>query len=192
MSDDPRSSRRKNEEEYFQKKDRELVEKMREQAKRAQQLRELGEQIGVTDPHVSRELAELGFTTETVKLLPLLPIIETAWAEGGVSGSERKMVVNLARARGMAAGSAADEQLVEWLDRRPDEALFRSARRLISALFAEGGRFDLTPDDLLEYCEAIAEASGGLFGIGRVSSEERATLERIATEIRSRQKQPES
>jgi hypothetical protein len=192
MTDDPLSHRRKNEEEYFQKKDRELVEKMREQARRAQQLRDLGEQIGVTDPEVSRELADLGFTIETVKLLPLIPILETAWAEGGVSATERKMVVNLARARGIVDDSAADRQLAEWLDRRPDEGLFRRARRLISALFASGGRFDLTPDDLLKYCEAIAEASGGLFGIGRVSSEERATLERIATEIRSRQKQPES
>jgi hypothetical protein len=192
MTDDPLSHRRKNEEEYFQKKDRELVEKMREQGKREQQLRELGEQIGVTDPETTRELAELGFTIETVRLLPLIPILETAWAEGGVSASERKMVIDLARARGIEDDSAADGQLAEWLDRRPDEGLFRRARRLISALFASGGHFDLTPDDLLKYCEAIAEASGGLFGIGRVSSEERATLERIATEIRSRQKQSES
>jgi hypothetical protein len=188
MTDDPLAHRRKNEEEYFQKRDRELVEKMREQAKREQQLRELGEQVGVTDPELSRELAELGFTIETVRLLPLIPILETAWAEGGVSATERRMLVDLSRARGIVEDSAADRQLAEWLDRRPDEGLFHRTRRLISALFASGGAFDLTPDDLLKYCEAIAEASGGLFGIGRVSSEERATLERIATELKSRQK----
>ena len=65
--------------------------------------------------------------------------------------------------------------------------MFRRAGRLISALFASGGRFDLTPDDLMKYCEAIADASGGLFGIHRVSADERATLERIAHEIKSRQ-----
>jgi hypothetical protein len=59
---------------------------------------------------------------------------------------------------------------------------------LISALFESGGRFNLTRDDLLEYCAAIADASGGLFGFGRVSSDERATLERITNEIKSRQK----
>ena len=142
----------------------------------------------MTDPELSRELAELGFTIETVKLLILMPILETAWAEGGVTAPERKMVVDLARARGIEEGSAADRQLAEWLDRRPGEGVFRRAGRLISALAASGGRFDLTPEDLLKYCEAIADASGGLFGIKRVSSQERATLERIADEIKSRHK----
>jgi hypothetical protein len=153
-----------------------------------QQLRELGEKIGVTDPEISRELAELGFTPETVALLPLMPILEMAWAEGGVTEAERKMVREVARARGIEEGSAAGRQLTEWLDRRPDESVFRRAGRLIGALFASGGRFDITSDDLLKYCEAIAEASGGLFGIRRVSAEERATLERIANEIKRRQK----
>jgi len=179
---------RTHEDAYFQKKDRELIERIRQQAKAEQELRELGERVGVTDPEVSRELAELGFTLETVKLLPLIPILEMAWAEGGVTPAERKLLVDLARARGIEDGSAADRQLAEWLDRRPEDSVFRRAGRLISALFASGGRFELTPDDLLKHCEAIADASGGLFGFGRVSSEERATLQRITSEITGRQK----
>src|SRR6476620_2899949 len=166
MVDDPLSNRRRmNEEEYFQKKDRELVEKVRQRALAEQQLRELGESVGVTDPDVIHELAELGFTPETVKLLPLIPVLETAWAGGGVTPKERQMVGDFARARGIAEASAADHQLLEWLERRPEESVFRRAGRLINALFTSGGRFDLTPDDLLKYCEAIADASGGLFGI---------------------------
>jgi hypothetical protein len=188
MADDPLGRKRTNEEDYFQRKDRELIEKMRQQAKAQQQLRELGEKIGVTDPEVSRELAELGFTLETVRLLPFVPVLEVAWAGGGVTAPERKMVVALARARGVEEGGAADRQLAEWLDRRPDESVFRRSGRLISALFASGGRFDYTADDLLKYCEAIAEASGGLFGIHKISADERATLERVTAEIRSRQK----
>ena len=34
--------------------------------------------------------------------------------------------------------------------------------------------------ELIRQCEQIAAASGGLFGIGKVSSAERATLEQIA------------
>ena len=186
--DDPSGRKRTNEEEYFQKKDRELIEQMRQRAKAQQQLRELGEQVGVTDPELSRELAELGFTPETVKLLPLIPVLEMAWAEGEVTAAERKMVVDAARGRGIEAGGTADRQLAEWLDRRPDDSVFRNAGRMISALIESGGRFDITPDDIIKDCEAIADASGGLFGIRRVSSEERATLSRIASEIKSRQK----
>jgi hypothetical protein len=188
MADDPLSGRKRTlEEDYFHKKDLELIEKIRRQAKAEQELRAIGEGIGVTDPDLARQLAELGFTPETARLLPLIPLVEMAWAEGGVTPAERKMVVDLARARGIETGSTADRQLADWLDRRPDESAFRRAGRLINALFASGGRFDFTPDDILKYSEAIADASGGLFGIRRVSSEERATLERIANEIKSRQ-----
>ena len=99
--DDPSGRKRTNEEEYFQKRDRELIEQMRQRAKAQQELRELGERVGVTDPELSRELAELGFTPETVKLLPLIPVLEMAWAEGEVTAAERKMVVDAARGRGM-------------------------------------------------------------------------------------------
>ena len=186
--DDPSGRKRTNEEAYFQKRDRELIEQMRQRAKAQQELRELGEKVGVTDPELSRELAEMGFTPETVKLLPLIPILEMAWAEGEVTTAERKMVVDVARGRGIEAGGTADLQLADWLDRRPEDSVFRRAGRLINALFESGGRFHITPDDIIKYCEAIADVSGGLFGIRRVSSDERATLSRIASEIKSRQK----
>ena len=106
--DDPSDRKRANEEDYFQKKDRELIEQMRQRAKAQQQLRELGEQVGVADPELSRELADLGFTLETVKLLPLIPVLEMAWAEGGVTDAERKTVVDVARGCGIEARSTAD------------------------------------------------------------------------------------
>ena len=186
--DDPSGRNRTNEEVYFQKRDRELIEQMRQRAKAQQELRELGEKVGVTDPELSRELAEMGFTLDTVKLLPLIPVLEMAWAEGEVTAAERKMVVDVARGRGIEAGGTADLQLADWLDRRPEDSVFRRAGRLINALFESGGRFHITPDDIIKYCEAIADVSGGLFGIRRVSSDERATLSRIASEIKSRQK----
>jgi tellurite resistance protein len=39
---------------------------------------------------------------------------------------------------------------------------------------------------LFEYCDWIAHASGGIFGIGRVSPEERAALEEIAAAVKKR------
>jgi hypothetical protein len=51
MVDDPVSGRRRaQEDEYFHRKDRELIEQIRQRAKAEQQLRELGEQVGITDP----------------------------------------------------------------------------------------------------------------------------------------------
>ena len=45
----------------------------------------------------------------------------------------------------------------------------------------------ISADDIIRYCELIAAASGGIFGIGKVSSEERATLAQIAAELKKRE-----
>ena len=175
------------EEDYFRKKDRELIEKMRAADAAAKARKDLGASTGLSDPALLDELQALGFTPETVPLLPLIPLVRVAWAEGGVSAQERKMIVDLARARGIAAGSGADRQLADWLDRQPSEAVFTRAMRLISAVMSgqSANTASLSAEDLVKYCEEIAAASGGLLGIGKVSSEERKLLASIAAELKA-------
>ena len=173
------------EEDYFRKKDRELIEKMRRAAAEDEAHSALGREAGTSDPELLRELRELGFTPETVRLLPLLPVLQVAWAEGGVSRAERDLLVGLARARGVAEGSAADQQLSEWLATAPSEGVFQRGTRLIRAMLESTEvAADLSAEDLVGYCEQIAAASGGILGIGRVSAEERALIERIAGEVK--------
>lgn len=180
--------RRKSEEDYFQKRDRELIEKMRKAAAAERARQEMGAKIGVDDPELIQEMEAVGFTPDTIVLLPLVPVIQVAWAEGGVSDSEAKLIVELARSRGIVAGSGADHQLAEWLKRRPDEQVFARAMRLIRALLDTHPqeRHDLTPDALVSYCESVAAASGGFLGINKVSSEERALLASITAALKSR------
>jgi hypothetical protein len=175
------------EEEYFRKKDLELIEKMRLAAAEDGAQSALGQASGVSDPELLRELRELGFTPETVRLLPLLPVLQVAWAEGGVSTAERDLLVRLARSRGVTEGSAADQQLAAWLAAAPPESVFSRGTRLIRAMLESTAvTTDLSADDLVGYCEQIAAASGGMLGIGRVSSEERALITRIASEVKGR------
>ena len=177
------------EEEYFRKKDRELIERMQRAAREDQVRRDLTAKTGLEDPALLKELQDLGFTPDTVALLPLVPVVQVAWAEGGVTGAERVAVIKLARARGIQEGSAADAQLETWLASRPDEKVFRSATRLIRATLDAGGhdQTGLSADDLVKYCETIATASGGIFGIiNRVSPEERELLADIAEQLKGR------
>jgi hypothetical protein len=178
------------EEEYFRKKDRELVEKLRRAAAADQAREELSRQTGLSDPSVLAELQELGFTADTVILLPLVPVLELAWAEGGITPAERQMLVSLARSRGIAEGSPADRQLDAWMETRPGPDVFARAGRLISALLSSGSGVaqGLTADRLVSYCEQIASASGGLLGlpIRAISMEERNLLTRIASDLKTR------
>ena len=176
------------EEDYFRKKDRELIEKMRQASTAEEDRRELAKKFGVDDPALLQDLKDLGFTPETVSLLPLVPLLRMAWAEGGITSAERDLLVRLARSRGIAEGTEADRQLSAWMARQPDAAVFAHAGRLIRAMLDSRSpeTSDLSADDLVDYCERIAAASGGIFGIGRVSAEEKKLLASIAEDLKSR------
>src|SRR5688572_19455884 len=143
------------EEEYFRRKNRELVEKMRRDAADAQALEALQAKTGLTDPEALRELQALGFSADTVTLLPLMPVIRVAWAEGGVTDAEREAITKLARARGIDAGTPAGRQLADWLAKCPEEQVFTRAMRLIGAMLDVPGQAQVgvTADDLVKDCE---------------------------------------
>lgn len=173
------------EEEYFRRKEKEVIEKLRRKAEADDQRRRLGEKAGVADADVLRDLQELGYTAETVMLLHLVPLIQTAWAEGGVSQKERDLILKAARARGVEAGSAADAQLNRWLAQRPPDDLFEKTLRAIRTILQaqpEDARA-ASERDLLSLATAIASASGGIVGFGAVSEEERQILARISGEL---------
>jgi len=60
--------------------------------------------------------------------------------------------------------------------------------RLIRAIMDSpgGGALHLSADELIALCDRIAHASGGIFGIGRVSHGEREALAEIAAAIKKR------
>ncbi len=179
---------RAQEDEYFRKRDLELVEKMRQKVAAEEARAALGEKTGIGNIEYLEELRQLGFTPDTVALLPLVPVLQMAWAEGGVTPVERNLIEKLANTRGIAAGSPADAQLMDWLANKPSDDVFAGATRLIRAMLASGSEqvSNLTADDLVKYCEQIAAASGGIFGLGRVSGEEKALLTSIAADLKGR------
>jgi hypothetical protein len=177
---------RAQEDEYFRKKDLELVELLRKADAESKAQQALEQETGLHDPEMLRELDALGFTPATIALLPLVPVLQVAWAKAGISTGERAMILKLARARGIADGSVADHVLKLWLDVKPSDDTFHKATRLISAIIeSPDHRVHVTADELLEYCEKIAHSSGGIFGIGAVSHEERAAISEIAAALKN-------
>ena len=175
------------EDDYFRKKDRELIEKMKRVAQEDQSRRELGERTGLNDPELLKDLQDLGFTPETLVLLPIVPVIQLAWAEGGITAAERTLIVDLARQRGIAHGSVADRQLEEWMTNRPDPSVFSRATRLIRAILDSGHDAGImSADEVVKQAENIAYASGGMLGLARVSHEEKAILASLASALKSR------
>lgn len=174
------------EEEYFHKKERELLEKLRLRMLAEAEREHMAETLGVQDMEILSDLQALGYTEDTVALLHLVPLIQVAWADGDVAERERDLILDLAKARGLEEGSAAHRQLTGWLTQRPSEEFFQDTLRIVARLFEA-----LTPErqaaskrDLVSYSADIASISGGILGLGRkVSREEREVIERIAAEL---------
>jgi hypothetical protein len=177
------------ENEYIRRKERELMEKLRRHSESQAKGRELAASVGINDPEILRDLAELGYTRETIMLLYLVPLVHVAWTDGSVSGRERSLILETAAARGVEPGTSGYQTLTDWLERRPSEEFFLKTLHLIGLLLRElpEKNQQITANDLVSYSTRVAEAHGGLLsaiGLGsKISGEERRLLERIATEL---------
>jgi hypothetical protein len=177
--------RRASEEDYFRKREQELLDQLRKRAAAQADRQRLAEAAGLSDDELLTKLESLGFTPDTIKLLELVPLVQVAWAEGNLSKREGELILEAARAHGIEEGTPAHAKLTGWLTVAPSEALFETALRIIPAMLS-GLSADARASSqrsLMGHLERVAAASGGLLGLRAVSPEERAVLSRVAAEL---------
>ena len=172
---------RRQEEEHFRKREQERLEALQRIESEARARRGLAEALGTDDRTVLDTLRDFGLTSETVTRLFVVPLVQMAWVDGSVSGRERQLVLELAEARGVEAGSVMHEQLAAMLAERPQDAFFERSLGAVRALARS-----ITPAQaaealrtLLADCQAIARASGGLLGIRAITAEEQSLLRQL-------------
>ncbi len=173
------------ENQYFQRHDRELIERLREQGRRQRDLSGLEDQLDVHDSVLLSHLREAGFNSSNLMLLHLVPLVEVAWSEGEVTLRERELILALAESRGVGPDSAAHNQLTTWLDQHPGQEFFDDAFEAIrkSLVLRDAPNRQQTKDELVAWCTRIAEASGGILRMAPISREERECLNRIAAKL---------
>jgi hypothetical protein len=177
--------RRAHEDEYFRKRDQDLVEQARVRAEDEAALQRLAEAAGTRDEDILRDLQRLQYTPDTVTLLHVVPLIEVAWADGTMSDPERDAVIAAARARGVELGSHADRQLAQWLANPPSALLSQGTLHLLGALLRTRPTDECAEavQDLRASCAVVASASGGVFGFRPVSDKEQRVVDRILAEL---------
>lgn len=177
------------EDEYFRRQEQELLAKAREQNAHATARQRLADATGNHDAVWLDELHVLGYTPDTAVLLPVVPLVEMAWAEGRVSSREEAVIFALAEARGVTPLHPAYEKLERWLMERPPEQFFTRSLRLLVRHFETLPQPERARQtrQLLDECEQVAQASGspGFLGnwLNKVCAEERALLERLRAEL---------
>lgn len=170
------------EERYFaQQEAQRRKDKRRAMEAAAQEMSErraMKEALHTDDDAITAAIRDLGFDGDTARVFDVLPLVHVAWADGSVSNRERATIFEVLDQRGVAADDEGGVLIASLLEERPSDAFLDETLALLKAITSRAG---LTPMNIVELCESVAEASGGILGLGnKISGDERATIEKIA------------
>ncbi len=183
MSNDGLHKRQKAlEEEFFARKNQQLRDKLKATFDQEVTRDLLKAATGLSDPQILDRLVALQVRGETMAAFWLYPLVEVAWADGKLDRDERDAILTAAVAAGIEKGSAGYELLEATIADGPTEARrdvwFAYARDLAARLDPKERR--AVREDLVRRARVVAEASGGVLGMRKVSANEQRVLDRIA------------
>ncbi len=170
------------EEEFFNKYNQKLIDKLRVTLEKQHTREELEQLTGIHDPAVLETLMTLHVDKSTFAAFGLYPLVEVAWADGKVDDKERAAFIAAAAEHGITPGSFAHTALEAFLRNSPREdarkAWYAWAETLNLKL--DAGERRKVREGLVKRARAIAEASGGFLGLGnKISTSEQRVLDAI-------------
>jgi hypothetical protein len=166
---------------YFSKEDQMLLDNLRNLQKLEVTRETLKSVSGITDAKVLDRLMQLEIHPETLSSLAVIPLVTVAWADGSVDAREREAVLKSLETASFARG--IDLKLVgHWLETKPKAQLLEGWLTYSKALAAEmtAEQKAVMRDELVGHARLVAQASGGVLGLGSVSNAEKAVLEQLA------------
>jgi tellurite resistance protein len=176
-------SGKKLEEEFFRKEDEKLRQKLREKQEREALKAEMRQSLQIQEEHLLDALVDLGLTAETALALGLVPLVEVAWADAKLEPKERDVLLKVAAEYGVDPRHPSYALLEGWLQHRPRPQMAELWSEYIGAIVArldESERVAMR-DRMLGRARRVAEAAGGILGLGRkVSPEEETVLAQLA------------
>ena len=156
------------------------LQSLRQTLQKQHELQQLREATGMDDQHMLERLYDAGFHAQNVHALTWLPIALVAWASQGVSRDEAEAtkLVNLCSV--LTGNVQSTRQFQVWLTERPSEKLSRLWEDYVRLQTAEPDEeCQQTGQAVLYIARKVAEASGGIFGLGQISTAEQRVLDRI-------------
>jgi hypothetical protein len=176
------------EEEFFRQEDQRLIQRLRELKAKEVSREALARASGITNAAILDRLVQLGIHAETVAALAIVPLVEVAWADGSIDPKEERAILERAEKSGIAPGSTDHDLLQSWLERRPEPRLLTAWTHMVQGLCE-----NLTPEQveslragLIERAQAVARASGGVLGMGKISSAEAEMIRQLESAFRTK------
>jgi hypothetical protein len=176
------------EEVFYQKKNADLLEKLR--AKQFGQVtkEDIRAATGIHDEDLLDRLVGMKITVQSLAALSVIPLVEVAWADGELDDRERKAVLKAADEAGIPHDGPGYKLLQEWLADKPPAQLLSAWKDYIEAMAEtlQPEDYAKVRDNLLTRAKQVAQSAGGFLGIGKISDAEQRKLDDLeATFVRS-------
>ena len=177
------------EEIFFQKKDADLLEKLR--SKQFDQITkdDIRKATGIQDDDLLERLVNMKITVQSLAALSVIPLVEVAWADGELDDRERKAVLKAADDAGIPHDGPGYKLLQEWLAAKPPATMLSAWKDYIEAMAETLPPEDYASvrDNLLTRAKQVASAAGGFLGMGKISDAEQKKLSELeAAFVRSK------
>jgi hypothetical protein len=167
------------EDHFFAETEKMIVKRLQASADTEQGRADLLRSTGIDDKQLIDEMAQLGITAEGVLALRLLPLVLVAWAQNHVDQDEHATVMAEAHRLGIEEDSVAWVLLDAWMRRLPPSKSIDAWKRYMHGIFkkispvAQQKLIDATHQQMT----AVAKASGGHLGLGKVSKQEKHMID---------------
>lgn len=138
----------------------------------------------MTDAELGDALKALGMDPASWRSLPLLPLVQVAWADGEVQEAERDLILRLAEER-FNLEDEGRRMLRNWLSHKPSQAYVHRGQEVLLCLIRRAEGFDGNDAlaDVIDFAKDVARAAGGYFGFGAISPEEAEAIDAIAVAL---------
>lgn len=166
------------EDEFFFRVDEKLLAKLNADTAAAAEREQLKAATGLSDESVLNALIAAGASSESVAAISLVPLVLVAWADGKLEAEERLPIMKAAEDQGMVSGTPAASLLEHWLTNKPKAQLASTWKQYIAAVSAQlsDEAHAALRDDIIQRAKAVANATGGVLGFGKISADEKRVI----------------
>lgn len=167
---------------FFHRMDQDLIESLRRRMSRESKMDAFRAVTGIRNERILESLVDAGFELPTLTAFTWAPIIFVAWADGHADYSEKSTVFDALLAKGISHDAATSMIEHDWFSREPDERLWEIWEEFSAAWLADLDvkHLDLLFAEIIDNCYAVARASGGFLGVGKISQRETDVIGRVS------------
>lgn len=169
------------EEMFFFKMDMELIHRLNKQQQKESILKAIAEAIGAGAGPLTSRLTELGIKESWLAAFLWVPAVFVGWADGSLDEIEKRQLCEGLKQKGISENSLAILRNSHWFNQKPGEELWNTWHEFASYVLTESESQDRKHlvVSVLRLCNLVAQASGGVLGVGRVSKEEMEIIDRV-------------